>query len=58
VFCACLKNFLDLSSTHSVLVIKPSSLGDVVQTLPAVNLIAKRYPQLELHWIVHPRFNE
>ncbi|NNE92565.1 MAG: glycosyltransferase family 9 protein [Verrucomicrobiales bacterium] len=35
------------------MIIKPSSLGDVVHALPAVSAIRSRFPQAELHWLVN-----
>jgi heptosyltransferase I len=40
----------------SILVIKPSSLGDVVHTLPAVALVADAYPEAEITWVINPEF--
>jgi heptosyltransferase-1 len=34
-------------------VIKPSSLGDVVHTLPAVTLMREQYPGLQIGWVVN-----
>ena len=36
-----------------VVIIKPSSLGDVVHTLPAVAWLRQGWPQLRLHWVVN-----
>lgn len=47
---------LDLASMGSLLVVKPSSLGDVVHTLPAVALIKRAHPQLSLRWVVRSEF--
>lgn len=47
---------MNISAAQSVLVIKPGSLGDVVHTLPAVNLIARRHAGLEIRWIVDSRW--
>lgn len=33
-----------------ILVLKPSSLGDVVQALPVARLLKRRFPAAELHW--------
>jgi ADP-heptose:LPS heptosyltransferase len=38
----------------SVLVIKPSSLGDVVHTLPAVASIKRHWPAARLRWLINP----
>ena len=43
---------MELPSIESVLVIKPSSLGDVVHTLPAVALMRQQYPELQIGWVV------
>ncbi len=33
-----------------ILILKPSSLGDVVQALPVLRLLRKRWPEAEIHW--------
>jgi ADP-heptose:LPS heptosyltransferase len=35
-----------------ILVIKPSSLGDVVHALPTVNLIRKKFPDAHIAWLI------
>jgi lipopolysaccharide heptosyltransferase I len=35
-----------------ILIIKPSSLGDVVHALPAVNLIRRRFPDARISWLI------
>lgn len=39
-----------------ILVLKPSSLGDIVHTLPAVALIKQRWPQAYLRWLINPEW--
>jgi heptosyltransferase-1 len=39
-----------------ILIIKPSSLGDVVHTLPAVASIRKANPKAEITWVVNPEW--
>lgn len=39
-----------------VLIIKPSSLGDIIHALPAVNLIRRRYPDAHLAWLINANF--
>lgn len=39
-----------------VLLVKLTSLGDVIHTLPAVTDLARAYPDLELHWLVEESF--
>jgi heptosyltransferase I len=38
------------------LIIKPSSLGDIVHTLPAVALIHDAYPGAKITWVINPEF--
>jgi len=40
----------------TILIIKPSSLGDVVHTLPAVALVKRHWPQARLRWLVNPEW--
>ena len=46
----------DFSRRRRVLIVKPSSLGDIVHTLPAVRLLKKRWPEMEFTWLVNPEF--
>lgn len=39
-----------------ILVVKPSSLGDILHTFPAVELLRRKYPTAKLDWLVHPAF--
>ncbi|MDD5645343.1 MAG: glycosyltransferase family 9 protein, partial [bacterium] len=41
-----------------VLIIKPSALGDVVQTIPAVRVIKKLFPESEISWLVSDKFKK
>ena len=38
---------------RSILVVKPSSLGDIVHTLPAVTLVRRAWPDAKLRWVVN-----
>ncbi len=38
---------------RSVLVVKPSSLGDIVHTLPSVHLLKRAHPRLSIRWVVN-----
>jgi len=38
-----------------ILIVKLSALGDVLQTLPALNLLKKIYPEAEIDWLVEKR---
>lgn len=40
----------------SILVIKPSSLGDVVHSLPAVALLKRHWPASRLTWLINPEW--
>ncbi len=40
----------------SILVIKPSSLGDVIHTLPAVALLKRHWPAARLRWLINPEW--
>ncbi len=46
----------DLSQFRSVFLVKPSSLGDIVHTLPSAHFIKKAYPSLELRWMCNPEW--
>jgi len=56
------------TSPRHILIIKPSSLGDVVHTLPVLNLLRRRWPEAHMSWLVgsafasliqgHPQLNE
>jgi heptosyltransferase-1 len=46
----------DLSQFRSVFLVKPSSLGDIVHTLPAAHFIKLAYPHLELRWMCNPEW--
>lgn len=41
------------SAPREIAVIKPSSLGDVVHTLPAVALLKRRWPQSKIRWVIN-----
>lgn len=47
---------IDLAAVRSLLVVKPSSLGDIVHTLPAVALIKRAHPHLSIRWVVRSEF--
>ena len=41
---------------ETILVLKPSSLGDIVHTLPAVALVKRHWPQAHLRWLINPEW--
>src|SRR5436309_7262401 len=43
-------------SYNSILIIKPSSLGDIVHTLPAVAAIRDAHPNATITWVMNPEF--
>ena len=40
----------------SILILKPSSLGDIVHTLPAVCALRRRWPTASIRWLVNPEW--
>ncbi len=43
-------------SRQRFLVIRLSSIGDIVHTLPAVAALGRAHPQAEIHWAIENRF--
>jgi len=43
-------------SPSSILVVKPSSLGDIVHTLPSVHCLKRSFPEAQIRWIVNPEW--
>jgi lipopolysaccharide heptosyltransferase I len=39
-----------------ILILKPSALGDIVHTLPILNLLRIRWPKAHIAWLVNPAF--
>lgn len=48
---------MNLSGRERVLVIKPSSLGDIVHTLPAVSALQRSFPDLSIDWLVNTEWS-
>lgn len=40
------------SSSFSILLVKTSSTGDVIQTLPALQYLRARFPEATIDWVV------
>jgi heptosyltransferase-1 len=40
------------AARQKILVVKPSSLGDVVHSLPFLSALKSRYPEAEVHWVI------
>ena len=52
-----MKNFrVSPSGFHKILIIKPSSFGDVIHGLPVLHALSLRFPEAELHWVVAKGF--
>ena len=45
-----------VENLNSILIIKPSSLGDIVHTLPAVAAIRDAHPKAKITWVMNPEF--
>ncbi|HMK48463.1 MAG TPA: glycosyltransferase family 9 protein, partial [Thermodesulfovibrionales bacterium] len=41
---------------EKILIIKPSSLGDIVHSLPFLDVVRKRFRKAEIHWLVFRGF--
>jgi heptosyltransferase-1 len=46
------KNNQLFKNTKKILIVKPSSLGDVVHSLPFLNALKERFPGSEIHWVI------
>jgi lipopolysaccharide heptosyltransferase I len=43
-------------ASKNILIIKPSSLGDIVLALPALSALRKSFPDSKISWFVRPEF--
>lgn len=41
-----------------VLIVKTSSLGDIIHALPAVKLLVKQVPDVKIDWLIKPQFSD
>lgn len=41
---------------HRILIVKPSSFGDILHVFPALELLRRRYPGARVDFVVHPAF--
>jgi len=47
------KKYMNLPlDPRKILIVKPSSLGDIVHSLPFLNAIKTRFPKAEIHWMI------
>lgn len=44
------------SAAATILILKPSSLGDVIHTLPAAAALRRKWPEARLVWMVNPEW--
>jgi heptosyltransferase-1 len=44
---------IDLAALDSILIVKPSSLGDIVHTLPLLSLLRHHAPKAKITWLVN-----
>lgn len=44
------------ANVRHILILKPSSLGDIVHTLPAVAAVRKQFPSARITWMVNPEW--
>ena len=49
------QRFLDMDA-YRICLIKPSSLGDVVQSLPLLPVLCKRFPNARISWVINREF--
>lgn len=47
---------LPCNQIRRILVVKPSSLGDIFHTFPAIELLKRQLPGVRIDWLVHPAF--
>src|SRR5690606_26701013 len=45
-----------LVDARRICLIKPSALGDIVQTLPLLPILRERFPQARISWVVGSQF--
>ena len=45
-----------MSELKSILILKLSSLGDVIHTLPLVNVLRRKYPDSRIGWAIEKKF--
>jgi len=43
-----------MAASQRILIVKPSSLGDVIHTLPVVSALHRHWPEAEIRWLIHP----
>ena len=43
-----------MKTPRRILLVKPSSMGDVLHALPVVSAIHAQWPETELRWLIQP----
>jgi heptosyltransferase I len=43
-----------MKSPRRILIVKPSSFGDVLHALPVVTALHRHWPEAEIRWLIHP----
>jgi len=49
---------LNLSNSKKILIIRLSSLGDILLTTPLIRAIKSQYPQIEIHFLLKTNFTD
>jgi len=44
------------TTLEKILIIKPSSLGDIVLALPALSALRRNFPDAQISWLIRPEF--
>jgi hypothetical protein len=52
----CAVSQLSSLDARRICIIKPSALGDVVQSLPLLPALRRRFPQAQVHWVINREF--
>ena len=47
-----------LHPPHRILLIKPSSMGDVIHALPVATALHQAWPKAEICWLIHPALQD
>lgn len=45
-----------MAGYRKILIVKPSSLGDIIHSLPVLYALKKRYPSADIHWVIAKGF--
>ena len=56
MICAMLSTERMPDSYQNILIIKPSSLGDIVLALPALTALRRSFPDARISWLIRPEF--